>query len=648
MLITKPSLRSLLFLLHHLPAYYYTETYELFIKAGETWVTIGGDPSAIRANAAHDRYHGAIQRSLRRRPEFQRGPVWSGEGKDYLAYGVDNCKVREAAGEVSESWVHSPFDDEEEFLDPSDLSRVHPGLADKIKRKLRLARDLVEFLDRRGGSVDNVVDRIYSGEDLLFADGVDQVRRELYRARRVMDERLAAINFALCRAEPDVETYVRQVYGAYITKWHLLDDMRGICIDFRTFDPNVTHVLDYLRREVPVYYPVDIEFCPELTEAEARLADTVKTADDFAFALLEAFVSPRIRKTDIAPRRLFGTAIDTHVTPQLPRVSRLERYDDLDRVARVVLTDVLHPNLAPVLHPFEEAPPLLIVGDARLILDPLTELRMMCWAAKYRATNVCEVLGEALLRGWYFRVAYSKERLDELAQQAASNASVPPDRVPHFVVTVNFNSFDVPREWVKYVRRALALLSRYNSYVFLHLGGIFWRLALLIGHGYLSSWKENLLGPSSALAIRRDVPPVMPGYWADPISEVDKKVLLGLCVSSTDGEEPFWFPSQDLLLKHRFHDGEWSATEEAYLMERYRSLERGEDRYRPLSNEEWEAELAAYKPGRLLRDSFVLVHSPAADALLEEARYEFRGSWNLATMGEVTRSLETDSEEGEE
>lgn len=645
MVITKPSLRSLLFLLHHLPAYLYTETFERFLCADETWVTIGGDPAAIRANAAHERYHGAASRRLKRRPESYRGPEWSGDGKDYLAYGVDRRKVRDSADESPESWVHSSFDDEDEFLHPNDRTRIHPGLLDKIKRELRLARDLVTFLDDRGGSEDNLVDRTYSGEELAFADGVDAVRKELYRARRAMDERLAAINFALCRAEPDVENYVRLIYGAYITKWHLLDDMRGICLDFRTFDPNITHVLDYLKWEVPVYYPVDAEFCPDLSEAEARLADTVKTGDDFVYALLEAAVFPRIRKTETAPRRYYGIVIDPLAATRPWRAPRYERFDDLDHHAKIILTDVLHPNLAPIVHPFEEAPSLTIVSDARLILDPLTELRMMCWAAKYRATNACEILGEAILRGWYFRIAYSKERLDELARQATEGSTTAPDRVPQLVVMVDFDAFDVPREWVLYVRRALSLLSRPNAYVFLHLGGIFWRLALLIGHGYLPAWKENLLGPSTALAVRRSVPPLLPGYWTDPVSEVEKNILLGLCVSPTSGEERYWFPSQELLIKHRFHDGEWSAMEEDFLMERYLSLERGEDRYRPLTTEEWDVELSTYKPGRLLRNSFVRVHSPAADALLEDARVEFKGAWNLASLGEITLSLEGDPEE---
>lgn len=379
MLITRPSLRSLLFLLQYLLYYCYAGSYELFDNSGETWVTIGGDPSALLANAARDRYGGASSRELRSCPESKREPSWTGDGKDFLAYGVDLRKVRTQTGPVAESWVHSSFDDGEEFLDPNDHSRIQPALLAKIKRELRLARDLVGFLDRRGGSNHNVVNRIYSGEELSFAEGVEDIRLELYRAREVMDERLAAINFALCRAEPDVENYVRQVYGAYIQKWHLLSDMRGICVDFRSFNPDTTLVSDCLRRQVPLYYPVDPEYCPNLSGAEARLVEAVKTYEDFVFALHEASVFPKIRKSETAPLKYYGVAIDPDAPTRPWRAPRFERFDDLDSHAKVVLTDILHTNLAPLVLPFEGSPSLTIVGGAVLIVDSLTELRMMCW-----------------------------------------------------------------------------------------------------------------------------------------------------------------------------------------------------------------------------------------------------------------------------
>lgn len=197
----------------------------------------------------------------------------------------------------------------------------------------------------------------------------------------------------------------------------------------------------------------------------------------------------------------------------------------------------------------------------------------------------------------------------------------------------------MPREWARYQKRLSLLLSRPHAYVFLHLGGLYWRLALLFGERYIQAWKTRLLGPSEGLIHRRMTSSSIYGHWSDVVTETEKKVLLGLCRCKTTGVERTWFPPPELLIKHRFHDGEWSQLEEYFLRERYDSLQRGESTYRPLTSEEWEVELVQYRPGQLLRDSFVVVHSPAAHGLLSDARTEFGGAWDRATLEEINRSL---------
>ncbi|KAI0825917.1 hypothetical protein BC629DRAFT_1434467 [Irpex lacteus] len=641
MSFARPSARSMYFSVHNLLTFKPTSSIKISDDTGETWASIGGEPDSVPHDAARARYNGWMPDEIGVPPPALDGAVWGGDGQDYLAFGVDLEKVHDRIGNSVESWVYSFFSHREEYLDPEDLSRLHPELLDKIRRELRLARDLVSFLDRRGGSAANVVNRTYSGEELSFAEGDEALLLELRRARKVMDERLSAINFALVRAEPDVLNYVKLNYGAYLKRWHLMQEMRGLYVDFRKFDPETTTLLDYVQRGVPVYYPLDLDFCPTLTDVETKLVEELKTPEDFAHAFMNAARWPKVCKAEAAPRQRFGVVVEEDSARGLPRPSRNERLDEFVRHAKLILTDALHVDRAPVLLP-EAKFTLKIFGEARLLIDPLTELRMMHWAAKYRVDNVREVLEEALLRGWTFYLAYPRSVLDDMARQSNAASIAVVERLNPLLVSIDLDDFNSTREWAKYIRRVSVLFSRPNSYVFLLEGGFFWRLALLLGRGHVARWCASPLGPSPNLVLRRSTSPTIPGYWSDVVSETEKNILLGLCRCKDTAMEYYWFPSPDLLIKHHFHDGEWTHFEEYFLRERFDSLQRGEDRFRPLTLEEWNSELIGYQTGRLLRDSFVPVEGPAANALLADARTEFKGSWNWATLAEITQSLQSE------
>ncbi|KAI0802961.1 hypothetical protein BC629DRAFT_1591070 [Irpex lacteus] len=638
-----PSARSLYFLFHHLLTFEPTSSFQIADNTGEVWASIGGEANSIPHHAARAHRHGWVDDEEEVRPPSLTGPDWSGKGRDYLAYGVDLDKVRDRVGVTADAWLHSFFAREDHYLDPEDLTRVHPQLLAKIKKDLRVARDLVALLDRRGGAASNVVNRAYSGEDLGFADGSAAVLKELRRARRVMDERLAAVNFALLRAEPDVVSYVKQTYGAYIKRWHLLAEMRGICIDFQNFHPRVTHILDFIERGVPVYYPVDLEYCPKLTENENRLAENLRSPEEFAYAFMRAHRGPRVRKTGAAPRKPFGTTLEDEAHEGLPRPARGERLAQFVRYASLIMTDALHDDVAPIAPP-TDATPVVVASEARLVVETLTELRMMHWAAKWRVVDVSEILGEALLRGWTFHILYPKAVLDELAGQDGYAGNVPPDQTVPIVPFFDSVELDVPMEWARYERRVDALLSRPHAFAFLFEGGFLWRLALLFGDPRVAEWRGQVMKPSSSLVLRRVESSYVPDHWSDEVTRAEKDVLLGLCRCQRTGEERSWFPSPEQLIEHRFHDGQWTLFEERFLLERVESLQRGENRYRPLTADEWDSELADYSPGRLLRDSFVPLDSPAMDAILNDARIEFGGSWNLITLEELGHSLELEDE----
>lgn len=269
---------------------------------------------------------------------------------------------------------------------------------------------------------------------------------------------------------------------------------------------------------------------------------------------------------------------------------------------------------------------------------------MMLWAAKWRVTDVGDILGEALLRGWTFHLLYPKAVLDELAGQDDYVANAPSDETLPIVPFIDSVELDIPLEWARYERRVDALLSRAHAFAFLFEGGFLWRLALLFGGPRAALWRSQVLKLSPNLVLRRVEQSYVPGYWGDVVSGLEKDILLGVCRCKYTGEERSWFPSPELLIEHRFHDGQWTLYEERFLLDRVDSLRRGENRHRPLTAEEWDTELANYLPGRLLRDSFVPLDSPAMDAVLNDARIEFGGSWNLITLGELERSLELGEE----
>ncbi|KAI0796350.1 hypothetical protein BC629DRAFT_1439388 [Irpex lacteus] len=641
-----PSARSLYFLVPSLLTFEPTSSLQIADDSGEVWAAIGGEADSVPHHTARGHRQGWVDDEQEVRPPSLAGPDWSGKGKDYLAFGVDLEKVHDRLGAVTIPWMHSFFTHEDEYLDPDDRSRIHPQLLTKIKKDLRVARDLVALLDRRGGSTFNVIDRLYSGEEVGFADGSPAVLRELRVARRVMDQRLAAINFALLRAEPSVLTYVKLTYGAYIKKWHLLAEMRGIYVDFETFNPRVTHLLDFIQKGVPVYYPLDLEYCPRLTENETRLAESLRTPEDFAYAFLRAHRGPRVRKTENAPRKPFGSTLEDEVAEGLPRPAKGERMGQLARYASLILTDALHSDLAPIV-PLPEEASFAMVEEARLVLESLTELRLMHWAAKWRVTDVREILSEALLRGWTFHVVYPTSVLDKLVQEEEYAADAHLDQLTPLVTCVNMLDFDASHEWAKFERAVDSLLSRPHAYAFLFEGGFIWRLAMFFGGPRVPVWLKRILKPSAKLVLRRTEPSHIPDHWGDVVSETEKNTLLGLCVCRDTGVERYWFPSPEQLIEHRFHDGQWTFYEEHFLQERVGSLRRGEGHYRPLTPEEWDTELSSYLPGRLLRDSFVPIDGPSTDALLADARIEFGGPWNLLSLRELNNSLVFEDEASE-
>lgn len=642
MTLTDPTLRALLFQLHYLFSHPLTRLHSITNSPGETWVVIRGDATSIEINAAAQHYEGAVA-DLSQVPEALRGPIWSNTAKWYLAFGVDLARVRRRTGSLIESWAFSSFEDEEEYLDPRDRERILPELVDKIKAELKLALDLLDLLDHRGGLQEADVDKRYSGEDLANAAGREDTRTELRRAREIMDERLAAINFGLVRAELDVRTYVELAYAPYIEKWALLNHMRGVQIDFRTFNPERTHVLDLLHHKVPVFYPLDAQYRPRLTEAEVRAVESVRSGAEFAYWLRAKSHWPKITKSLPTPYKLFGVSPELEAANPGVYPPRAARRANLLSIVKVALGDTLHPASIPIV-PTLAAATVTPLDLSRLIVDPMTELRMMVRAIEGHDSDPKDLLAEGLLRGWAFKVVYPRGFLDDLSTVDDFIAGGIPDEFDLVVLTTDSENIDVAREWTRYLRQVAALLSRPNAKAFLFLGGIYWRLAILLGSRYLAEWMQDVLTPSASVLLHRSGAQYVQGYWTDSVSDIEKDMLLGLSRSRFTNTVRTWFPRQSLLDRYGFDDGQWSRLEELFVLERYESLQRGETTFRPLTHDEWDAELRDYRKGKLLRDSYVSPSSFELGVLLRDIREELGGGWKGATLEEVRLAINDDDD----
>lgn len=635
-------MRALILQRHHLFLFPHARHYTTSCASSENWAAIRGEASEVPAYTATARYNNWVAEEVGVLPESCAGPVWSGEGRDFLAYGVDLPKVRNRPSPSAEGWVHSSFDNPAEYLDPTDHDVAHPELVAKIRLDLLRASRLLEFFDQRGGLMHESPDRSYMGEELEVLRGQRDILLSLRKARRIMDERLAGVNFGALHADPEVRLHFELTYAAYISKWHLLDSMRGIYLDLRTFDPAVTHLLDLFQRKVPVFYPYDSEFWPPISLEEARAAEGIRKPEEYAQWFVMQSRWPPLSKTRPLPLRIYGrTTQERHANPAFD-VPKPVRFDQLVNRAKVVLTDILHSNLAPIVAPLANVS-VQVYGAARLIVDYVTEIRMMLWAVATRSSNAAEILGEALLRGWPFQVVYPKRYLEELAGVESHSRVRDSDLFALPSVLSEDEDLLVVAEWQLYLARVLILLARPNAKAFLCLGGVYWRLAILLGGQYLLTWLQDVLGPSNHLVTRRTGTTVLQEYWVNDISEAEKDVLLGVVVTRVSGTRKSWFPPQELLEKYWFNDGEWSRASERLLLERYESLQRGESIYRPLTYEEWEEELSAHEASRLLRNSFVPVATYGVETFLVDLRVELGGSWNGISLAELDTAVDLDA-----
>ncbi|KAI0083093.1 hypothetical protein BDY19DRAFT_910855 [Irpex rosettiformis] len=116
----------------------------------------------------------------------------------------------------------------------------------------------------------------------------------------------------------------------------------------------------------------------------------------------------------------------TSLGDHLP-VSRLDRMEEISQRMRTSLGDLLRSpeSATPII--FDHSPAMSrIIGSARLLVGPLTELRLMSWSMTHRSASTAGILEEALTRGWPFSLVYPSNCLESVKVARDFPATLPP------------------------------------------------------------------------------------------------------------------------------------------------------------------------------------------------------------------------------
>ncbi|KAI0089959.1 hypothetical protein BDY19DRAFT_992901 [Irpex rosettiformis] len=637
----RPTLRVVLYQTHYFEAHPLLRPSTVSAESGELWIAIRGDAASIPPNTARSFYNeDFISTDTTYLPEALKGPAWVGGPKGFLAYGVDLRGDPNVAALINQPWFLSSFLVNSEFMDHTDPDQISPDLALKVRQDLKLALEVVRLLDGRGGVLDGHVNRKYAAADIDSQRGVEEVRQELLMARGVFDERCAAINYGLLHTQTGSKAWIVKHYRAYLRQWRLLGPMRGALLDMCNLEPRHVYVLDMLAKGVAVYYPLDDCYRASLPDDEAESVYQIQSKELFCKRLALTCFHPPL---DMSQPDLWPTyhppSEEQPTSPgnQLP-VSRLERMEELSQRIRTSLGDLLRSpeSATPII--LDHPPAIRTIGSARLLVGPLTELRLMAWSITHRSASTARILEEALARGWPFSLVYPSSYLEsvKVARDLPATLSPTPESID---VPEVEDDYDVQTEWKKQLIIANKVLSRLHGQAFLYEGDLLWRLALLYGSSFIENWRARGLDPSVSVTTYGLGREEQGGYRGDQVSELEKRLLLGTVRHRGAGTTLSWFPSPVMFARHGFCNGEWSLAAEVYIRGCFDSLQKGEENYLPLSEAEWERELSGVTIDKLLRDSLVIPDSEEIEEMLQRARTEFRTGWNAQSLDDIERGI---------
>lgn len=480
---------------------------------------------------------------------------------------------------------------------------------------------------------------MYDGAELTACSGVEAVRNEIRNARLVFDERTAAISYGILHTQLGTFAWIEKHYRAYLREWRVLGPLRGALIDMKNFQASRTPVIDMLDKGVSVSYPIGEPYRAVFTQDEIRGLRRVATKAQFCRWVALTSFQPHL---DLSRPNLWPSyrrPLEERLTDpvETPPVSRLQQMEELSAHLKMALGDLLFPSsIIPSV--YAGAHTILAVGDARLLVEPITELRMMAWAITHRLSSMTDLLNVALIRGWAFSLVYPPNYLETV--KVIRNRLVIDREVKEYRDLPDLeDEFDIQEEWVKQCAVARDLVRLPHSRAFLFKGGVVRRLALLYGDEQLEEWRLEGVIPSISVTSHGKGREDTHGFKGDQVSELESQLLVGTLRHRESGLLALWFPTTEMLVRHGYCNGEWNSLAENVIRTRFDSLQRGEKTYYPLMELQWEDELAKSSPNKLWRNSIVNPDNDEIDELLQAARKEMRSAWNSNTLEDIEQNI---------
>lgn len=648
--------------------------------AGEKWIALGGRHLRLPDRTAYLHYNDQNPRYSDPSDQLWH-PDWYCASKEYLAYVPDSVsyELNSDPDKPALSWPHEPYSGLA-LLTPEECERFSDGLEATIESDIEKAREIMDRLEDRGGLPWDLV----SVPDVFIGlkDPTEpaELAAQLVQLRLDFLAILGAISYSLAHVDNATREILTQTRSCDFKRWLILDAPKlGVLVD--PLDVNLLEKIpfvDLLRSGCPIYYPADAQYRPVLTEAQASAASYVNESNFTAVfactcnapeylkrpafpgvtippnnetqevtASLERTslhdeeppptlatkghgtatpTSTRITAMAYAPRQdcdLFGRLSDAYPDSVEGWLFRLQRLQESAERTLSSCFSLTRPVLAS--HPRAESIrwDAAMLEEGCLALDAVTEVKLRTWSLLHRNCLVRDLLHEALARGMALHIVYSpramgiRNRLEPDERVLARRFDLGLTEAGHNLPAL----MDARAAFDLYRARVTALLARPHAVAFLAKGGILARVAKhFAGPNLVARFAH---GPS---AWARVIPCSELGgieYVQDYVEPLEIDLLLGR-TDDTETSTRSWFPSQQLLDYAGVYFGEWTQENELWFSDRFRAIDEGTVRGRPLTNRQWTSWLRHHFRRRLTLSPRAF-DIPPPDAV-EALRADFDGN----------------------
>ncbi|KIP01113.1 hypothetical protein PHLGIDRAFT_393026 [Phlebiopsis gigantea 11061_1 CR5-6] len=577
--------------------------FQEFTCWGERWIVLKGITLRVPVVAAGTRYERPNNAPRPLRDPFERfwdGPRWYEKERRWYPYIPDVHVVRQQADGKVLPWMFVDYT-EEQSLGPTDNpaeERLSHATLSLIWEHFAQAVDLLYLLEGAAGFNCDDLGTEYNMIWLTLLKGWANIRRSMEEASSRMLELIGAIAFVLRNSEGRVRDAMVDAYGDRLLEWRVFDGPRlGTLLDIRDLNDPDFPLTRLLEHAVPVYYPWDERYRPDLS-LPLRLRE-IKDIDESEF----------VQEVSRLHRSMSPVVDSVALLDHLDAPSLLDRLNERDgslpaRRARLVADCrecvsalagwYLRYHTPPVLtltayHWSEER----VISTARWFLPTEVEIKLRYHVMLYHTDDVGELLTEAFQRGMRFTLAYPESFLGGLKNGEDDVFPVPAYLAPQFEdPALPWYGNSPATGWAQYVHAARELLQRPHAVAFLMRGGILWRLALEFGPDDLQTRVRR--GPSSTLVRHARGSMVNEGWYADDVTACEIRALLGHTSAPNQPETRSWWPGHESFVDMNFDVGEWTGAHEDWFVRRLARAHAG--RARPLHRYQWNGQLLQVQP----------------------------------------------------